>query len=68
MPNAAPHAAPSAPLPARQLSDVELAARRAPYEALIGFVPAPASTPTSSGSRKPLGRGTRRASTSRPCS
>jgi alkylhydroperoxidase/carboxymuconolactone decarboxylase family protein YurZ len=30
---------PSTPLPARQLSDAELAALRAPYEELIGSVP-----------------------------
>jgi 4-carboxymuconolactone decarboxylase len=39
MPNVDPHPARSAPLPARQLSDAEIAALRAPYEALIGFVP-----------------------------
>ncbi len=39
MPGADPHPAPSAPLPARQLTDAELAAVRAPYEQLIGFVP-----------------------------
>ncbi|MGH7320165.1 MAG: carboxymuconolactone decarboxylase family protein [Candidatus Rokuibacteriota bacterium] len=39
MPGADPHSAPSAPLPARQIPDAELAAVRAPYEELIGFVP-----------------------------
>ena len=39
MPGPDPHPTPSTPLPARQLTDAELAALRAPYEALIGFVP-----------------------------
>jgi len=39
MPGPDPHPTPSIPLPARQLTDAELAALRAPYEALIGFVP-----------------------------
>jgi alkylhydroperoxidase/carboxymuconolactone decarboxylase family protein YurZ len=39
MPGPDPHPTPSTPLPARRLTDAELAALRAPYEALIGFVP-----------------------------
>lgn len=39
MPGPDPHPTPSTSLPARQLTDAELAALRAPYEALIGFVP-----------------------------
>ena len=39
MPGPDPHPTPSTPLPARQLTDAELAALRAPYEALIGSVP-----------------------------
>ena len=39
MPGPDPHPTSSTPLPARRLTDAELAALRAPYEALIGFVP-----------------------------
>jgi len=39
MPGPDPHPTPSTPLPARRLTDAELGALRAPYEALIGFVP-----------------------------
>ena len=39
MPGPDPHPTPAAPLPARRLTDAELAALRAPYAELIGFVP-----------------------------
>jgi 4-carboxymuconolactone decarboxylase len=39
MPGADPKPSPVAPLPTRRLTEAELAAIRAPYEELIGFVP-----------------------------
>ena len=39
------------PLPPRSLPDVELAGLRAPYEALIGFVPPPIMARTELGAR-----------------
>ena len=51
MPGADRHPASSAALPTRQLSESELAAMRAPYAELIGFVPPRIQARTELGSR-----------------